>query len=103
MSASREIDRLITIARQSTAVRGNLDVAKAFIDAIAADPMAEIPDLGEPNVEHLEPRIEKPMPDGSQYINRGIDVSNETLLPITPELNNPALDPTAAHRAFCGR
>jgi hypothetical protein len=101
MSASHEISRLIRIARQSTAVRGNLSAAKAFIDTIAVDPLAEIPDPGDPIVEHLEPRIEKPMIDGSQFLNRGDNGDNGdngSPQPVEDAMPNPAIDPDGAWR-----
>ena len=71
LPASREIGRLLTVVRQSTGVRGNLERARQFLNELAANPDLELPDPGEPIIEHLEVRIPKPPEDGSQFINRG--------------------------------
>jgi hypothetical protein len=70
LSASREIGRLISTVRQSIGVRGDLQRARQFLDELASNPEATLPDPGEPIVELIEPRMEKPMVDGSQFLNR---------------------------------
>jgi hypothetical protein len=97
MSASREIDRLILIARQSTGVRGDREPARRFLDELATTPDLEMPDPGEPVVEHLEPRTIKPMVDGSQFLNRGDAEAAEPDL-FLPAWPNPATDPDGAWR-----
>jgi hypothetical protein len=101
LSASRQIGRLITIARQSTGVRGNLELARQFLEELGANPDAELPDPGEPLVEHIKPRIEKPMPDASEFINRG-NREPEAPQPFQPAMPNPATDPDEAWWRFNG-
>ena len=67
---SREIGRMLAMVRRSTGVRGNLEAARQFLAELAGNPDLELPDPGEANVEWVEPRIEQPMVDSTQYINR---------------------------------
>jgi hypothetical protein len=77
-SVSRQIDELILVARRSIAVRGDLDAAQRFLTALLADPTAQIPDPGEPIVEHVDPGIPRGgAPDGSAYLNRGANPTFE--------------------------
>jgi hypothetical protein len=93
LSASRQIDQAISIARQSTAIRADLEPARRFLDELAANPEATLPDPGEPIIEHLEPRMIKPLPDGSNNFNRG---------PEQPFVPPP--DPVYGHgSSACGR
>jgi len=71
LSASRQIDQAISIARQSTAIRADLEPARRFLDELAANPEATLPDPGEPIIENLEPRVIKPLPDGSNNFRTG--------------------------------
>jgi hypothetical protein len=95
-SASQELYRKILVARSSTAVRGNLDAARAFIAEISTNPDLGIPDPGDPLVEQLEVRLPAPPIDGSQFINRG--PVEELSQPAEEFHPNPATDPDGAWR-----
>ena len=71
VSASRNIDAAVAAARQSIGLRADLDAARQFLNELADNPEATLPDPGEPIVETLEPRAIRLAEDGSQHINRG--------------------------------
>jgi hypothetical protein len=56
-SYADQIRQQLTIVRQSTAVRGDLAAARQFLDKLAGDPDAHLPDPGPADVVNLEPRI----------------------------------------------
>jgi len=87
------------LQHRSVGVRGDLERARQFLEELAANPDAELPDPGEAIVEHIEPRIERPMPDASQFINRG-NGQEEASQPFQSALPNPAIDPDAAWWRF---
>ena len=69
-AASREIDQLIAIARRSYGVRGDVEAAQRFLNELAGDPAAQIPDPGPAIVERLDPGILRAgVEDGSKYLN----------------------------------
>jgi hypothetical protein len=57
VAASREIDMLVLVARRSWGVRGDLEAAHRFLEELAGDPAAQIPDPGPPIVERCDPGI----------------------------------------------
>jgi hypothetical protein len=94
MAASREVGRLSRIVRLSIGVRGDLEPAKAFLDALAVNPEAVLSDPGAPNIEYYDIPDDKPMPDGSQFFNRGPPVEEQQ--PAEEFHPNPATDPNGA-------
>jgi hypothetical protein len=71
-SEARAIVEQIAAARQSIAVKADLDAARAFIAALAGNPDLPVPDPVGAEVVAVEPRrVIRPTEDGSRYINRG--------------------------------
>jgi hypothetical protein len=71
-SASREIDLIIKEARGSYGVRGDLEPARHFLEELAGDPAAQIPDPRPAIVERLDPAIPRPgVQDGTKNFNWG--------------------------------
>jgi hypothetical protein len=96
MSASREIDQAIEIARKSIALRASdLAAAKAFLDELAINPNAVLPGPGEAVIEHIKPVILGPTP--TYQISPPATV--EEPQPAPDAWPNPAVDPDGAwHR-----
>jgi len=82
LSASEAIRQLIATVRQSVGVKGNPDAARRFLDDLAQNPDAELPDPGGVSVEWSEPRS-PPVP----YINRAIE--GEVPLPVLEGVHDP--------------
>jgi hypothetical protein len=81
-AASREIDQLIAIARRSYGVRGDVEAAQCFLNELAGDPSARIPDPGPAAVERLDPGILRGgVQDGSKYLNLSPPVGS----PVNPD------------------
>jgi hypothetical protein len=100
LSAAHTVEQLLVETRQSVAVRGDLQSARAFISALAQDPQSELPapQPGEIEVVELEPRTIKPAEDGSVHINRS-NPEAEAPQPISEGWwPNPAVDPNGAWR-----
>jgi hypothetical protein len=72
VAVSREIDQMIAIARRSYGVRGELEAAQCFLEELASDPAAQIPDPAPPIVERLDPGIPRGgVEDRTECFNRG--------------------------------
>jgi hypothetical protein len=59
LSYADHVRQQLTIVRQSTAVRGDLEAARQFLDELANDPYTDLPDPGPAKVEYVEPRLPK--------------------------------------------
>ena len=71
LAASREIDLLVLVTRRSYGVHRDLEAAKRFLEELASDPAAQIPDPAPAIVERCDPGIPRAMvDDGRTYINR---------------------------------
>jgi hypothetical protein len=90
LTAAREISDGLSYARQSIAVRGDLAPAKRFLNELLDNPEAELPDPGEPKVEHIEPPVMKPLEDGTKYPNIGHPDDPIAVVDTWPNLPNPA-------------
>jgi hypothetical protein len=90
ISASRAIDLLVLVARRSYGVRGDLEAAHRFLEELAGDPAARIPEPAAPMVERLDPGIPRGTEDGSAHVNRGLAENPLGAAP-GPGLVNPAI------------
>jgi hypothetical protein len=82
MSVSRDLDKMLMATRQSVAVRGDLQSAVDFLDALSRDPAAvlSVPQTFE--AVELPDRSVKPMEDGTKYLNRGpVEAPPEPVFP----------------------
>ena len=71
IAASREIDMLVLVARRSYGVQPDLEAARLFLEDLAGDPTAQIPDPAVPIVERVDPGIPRAgVGNGTTYINR---------------------------------
>jgi hypothetical protein len=91
-SAAAMISEAIAVARGSVALRGDIEAARAFLNELAGNPEAELPDPGEPNIEYTKPVRLGPTPTIPH-------APIEEPQPVPDAWPNPAIDPDGAwHR-----